>query len=306
MKIMRNRSRSLTVGIAVLVVLTLILAGCGGSKPPASGTGDKTTAEKFQGRIIGIEPGAGLMSASEKAISEYGLTKYRLMDGSSATMAAALGEAIAKEEWIIVTGWTPHWKFAKWDLKYLEDPKGIFGGAEQIHTLVRTGLEQDMPEVYAMLDAFSWAPEDMAQVMVWNAEPGADEYANAVRWINENEEKVKAWIPEPMAGEKGTVKLIYVLWDSEIASTNVVKAVLQEKMGYKVDIMDVDAGAMYQGLASGDADGMVAAWLPTTHGHYVDAIKDRIVDLGPNLDGTAIGWVVPSYVTINSIEDLMK
>jgi len=61
---------------------------------------------------------------------------------------------------------------------------------------------------------------------------------------------------------------------------------------------------MYQGLASGDADGMVAAWLPTTHGHYLDAIKDDVVDLGVNLDGTKIGWVVPSYVTIDSIEDL--
>ena len=61
---------------------------------------------------------------------------------------------------------------------------------------------------------------------------------------------------------------------------------------------------MYQGLAFGDADAMVAAWLPTTHGHYVDAIADKIEDLGVNLDGTKIGWVVPSYVTIDSIEDL--
>lgn len=296
------KNKKTIIGLVTLLVLSLLVAGCGGKK--AETPAEESVAEKFQGRIIGIEPGAGLMSASEEAIEVYGLSDYTLMDGSSATMTATLADAIANEEWVIVTGWTPHWKFAKWDLKYLEDPKNVFGGDEQIHTLVRSGLDADMPDVYALLDNFNWTPDDMAALMVLNSEEGADEYANAVAWIEENADKVAEWIPEETATEKGTVKLIYVPWDSEIASTNVVTAVLQEKMGYDVELIEVDAGAMYQGLASGDADGMVAAWLPTTHGHYLDAIKDDVVDLGVNLDGTKIGWVVPSYVTIDSIEDL--
>ncbi|MDD4344055.1 MAG: glycine betaine ABC transporter substrate-binding protein [Eubacteriales bacterium] len=296
------KNKKTIIGLVTLLVLSLLVAGCGGKK--AETPAEESVAEKFQGRVIGIEPGAGLMSASEEAIEAYGLTDYALMDGSSATMTATLADAIANEEWVIVTGWTPHWKFAKWDLKYLEDPKNVFGRDEQIHTLVRSGLDADMPDVYALLDNFSWTPDDMAALMVSNSEEGADEYANAVAWIEENADKVAEWIPEETATEKGTVKLIYVPWDSEIASTNVVTAVLQEKMGYDVELIEVDAGAMYQGLASGDADGMVAAWLPTTHGHYLDAIKDDVVDLGVNLDGTKIGWVVPSYVTIDSIEDL--
>lgn len=298
---MKNK-RKLSIGLVTLLVLSLLVAGCGGDK--GASKGEATTVDKFQGRIIGIEPGAGLMSASEEAIKEYGLSEYTLMDGSSATMTAALAEAIANEEWVIVTGWTPHWKFAAWDLKYLEDPKNVFGGDEQIHTLVRKGLDADMPDVYALLDNFNWTPDDMAALMVSNSQEGADEYANAVSWIEANADKVAEWMPEDISADKGTVTLIYVPWDSEIASTNVVTAVLREKMGYDVNLLEVDAGAMYQGLASGDADAMVAAWLPTTHGHYVDAIRDNIVDLGVNLDGTRIGWVVPSYVTIDSIEDL--
>jgi glycine betaine/proline transport system substrate-binding protein len=296
------KNKKTIIGLVTLLVLSLLVAGCGGKK--AETPAEESVAEKFQGRVIGIEPGAGLMSASEEAIEAYGLTDYALMDGSSATMTATLADAIANEEWVIVTGWTPHWKFAKWDLKYLEDPKNVFGGDEQIHTLVRKGLDTDMPDVYALLDNFNWTSDDMAALMVSNSEEGSDEYANAVAWIEENADKVAEWIPEETATEKGTVKLIYVPWDSEIASTNVVTAVLQEKMGYDVELIEVDAGAMYQGLASGDADGMVAAWLPTTHGHYLDAIKDDVIDLGVNLDGTKIGWVVPSYVTIDSIEEL--
>ncbi len=296
------KNKKTIIGLVTLLVLSLLVAGCGGKK--AETPAEESVVDKFQGRVIGIEPGAGLMSASEEAIEVYGLTDYTLMDGSSATMTATLADAIANEEWVIVTGWTPHWKFAKWDLKYLEDPKNVFGGDEQIHTLVRKGLDTDMPDVYALLDNFNWTSDDMAALMVSNSEEGSDEYANAVAWIEENADKVAEWIPEETATEKGTVKLIYVPWDSEIASTNVVTAVLQEKMGYDVELIEVDAGAMYQGLASGDADGMVAAWLPTTHGHYLDAIKDDVIDLGVNLDGTKIGWVVPSYVTIDSIEEL--
>ncbi len=295
--------KKLSLGLVALLVMSLLVAGCGGNGQQVADPADQTPAERFGGRVVGIEPGAGLMSASEVAMEEYELTDYTLMDGSSATMAAALGEAIQNEEWVIVTGWTPHWKFAQWDLKYLEDPKGVFGGDEQIHTLTRMGLDEDMPEVFAFLDNFYWTPDQMAEVMVWNTETG-DDYGSAVRWIEENEEIVNEWIPEEEAAEKGNVTLIYVPWDSEIASTNVVRAVLEERMGYDVTMLEVDAGAMYQGLASGDADAMVAAWLPTTHGHYVEAVEEDIIDLGPNLDGTAIGWVVPSYVTIDSIEDL--
>ena len=66
--------------------------------------------------------------------------------------------------------------------------------------------------------------------------------------------------------DKGRVKLAYVEWSSEVASTNVMRVVL-ENQGYDVTITPVSAAAMWQSVASGDADGMVAAWLPTTHGH---------------------------------------
>lgn len=61
---------------------------------------------------------------------------------------------------------------------------------------------------------------------------------------------------------------------------------------------------MWAGIASGDADAMVAAWLPTTHQDYYAEFKDKLEDLGANLDGTKIGLVVPTYMNIDSIEDL--
>jgi glycine betaine/proline transport system substrate-binding protein len=148
--------------------------------------------ERIDGKLIGIDPGAGLMSKTEKVIEDYGL-ELKLVEGSGATMTAALGDAIKNNQWIVVTGWTPHWKFARWELKYLQDPKGVYGGAEQIHTIARKGLKEEMPEVYSVLDKFNWTPDEMAELMVWNQEKGTDPYDNAKRWIQQHPEKIAAW-----------------------------------------------------------------------------------------------------------------
>jgi len=115
---------------------------------------------------------------------------------------------------------------------------------------------------------------------------------------------VNQWLKDTTPVNGKTIKLSYVAWDSEIASTNVVKYVLESKLGYKVELMQVEAGPMWAGVAGGDVDGMVAAWLPTTHKDYYAKYKDSVDDLGPNLNGTKIGLVIPAYMEIDSIEDL--
>ena len=154
---------------------------------------DAAVAESVDTTIVGIEPGAGLMMATEKALDEYGLEGWTLLESSSAAMAAELQSAYEAQKPIIVTGWTPHWKFGKMDLKYLEDSKGVYGGDEQIHTIVRQGLGDDHPEAYKFLDQFVWTPEDMAAVMV-DIQEGAEPAEAAAAWVNANADKVDAWL----------------------------------------------------------------------------------------------------------------
>jgi glycine betaine/proline transport system substrate-binding protein len=153
---------------------------------------------KFGKQIWGIDPGAGLMKKTEEVIKAYSLN-FQLNEGSDATMTAALDEALKKKQWIVVTGWTPHWKFSRWkNLKYLDDPKGIYqpkNSHEHINTIVRESLKEELPDVYEVLDNFYWEPADIEQLMVWNTEKDADPYANAERWLKENCDKkyVKTW-----------------------------------------------------------------------------------------------------------------
>ncbi|MCW4149334.1 glycine betaine ABC transporter substrate-binding protein [Halomonas sp. 18H] len=151
-------------------------------------------AGMFNDKIVGIDPGAGLMSLTEDVIEEYELD-LNLQSGSGATMTAALQSAIRNEEDIVVTGWTPHWMLARWDLKYLEDPKNVYGGAEHISTVVRQDLKGDMPEAYAILDAFSWTPEQMGEVMLMNQDEEADPTETARTWVENHPDVVAEWLP---------------------------------------------------------------------------------------------------------------
>lgn len=149
---------------------------------------------EFNGEIIGIDSGAGIMSAAEKVIEAYGLD-YNLIDSSDASMIAALDRAIERDEWVIITGWDPHWKWAVYDLKYLADPKGTFGEPGNNHTLANAEFAESAPEdLLALLKGFHWTAEDMAVVMLAINQDGLEPWEAARSWLDANQDKVQAWL----------------------------------------------------------------------------------------------------------------
>ena len=157
----------------------------------------KKYADKFHYSIEGIDAEAGIMKRTERALKEYGLYEFSLIKGSEKTMTKALSEAIRKQEWIVVTGWVPHWMFARWELKFLEDPKNVFGKEPgRIDTIVRKGLDSDMPEAYAFLDNFRWSPEQLGQLMIWiHDDGGMYPYEKVLRYMRTHPEQVESWLP---------------------------------------------------------------------------------------------------------------
>jgi glycine betaine/proline transport system substrate-binding protein len=65
-------------------------------------------ADKLGGKIVGIEPGSGLMRDTASAVKAYDL-KLQLVEGSTAAMTAALKSAVDRNEWIAVAIWEPSW-----------------------------------------------------------------------------------------------------------------------------------------------------------------------------------------------------
>ncbi|GGH12960.1 glycine betaine ABC transporter substrate-binding protein [Paenibacillus segetis] len=272
----------------------------------SSGTqNEQAVGRLFDYKIIGIDPGAGIMKSTAQAIQDYDLEGWNLIEGSSAAMTATLDKAIREEQPIVLTGWTPHWMFNKYDLKYLEDPLKTYGDAEEIHTIARLGLADDQPSAYEFLKRFHWSSDEMGEIMT-SMQNGQAPNKAAAEWAAAHKDRIEEWTKgiQPVTGDKLT--LGYVAWDSEIASTHLLQYILENKLGYKVTALQVEAGPMWTGVAGGDIDATVAVWLPLTFADYWAKYQDMVEDLGANMTGVRTGLVVPSYVDIDSIEDLKK
>jgi glycine betaine/proline transport system substrate-binding protein len=158
---------------------------------------DEAVADQLDGRVQGIDPGAGLMRLSNEAIETYDLD-YDLISASGAAMTAALDRAVSRDEWIVVTGWTPHWMFGAYDLRFLEDPEGALGGAERIMAVAREGFYQDMPEAASFLSRMYIPLDDLQAAMFEARETSYDEAI--ANYIDNNPDRVRYWMTGEMGG----------------------------------------------------------------------------------------------------------
>ncbi|MDA3932068.1 MAG: glycine/betaine ABC transporter [Tenericutes bacterium] len=254
--------------------------------------------------IVGIDPGAGIMAATNDAIDVYGLN-YELEASSGPVMMTQLAQAYENEEFIVVTGWKPHYMFADYDLKFLEDPEGVFGGVENLHTIARLDIRDDFPDVTTFLENFYMSSSELGSLMGDINEFG-DDMTNleiARQWMSSNEALYQSWLPEGIDGTDKTFDLYYVNWAEGVAMTNLVAAILEDE-GFTVTMTEADPGIVFTTIAQGDADAFLDGWLPVTHGSYEEQYGDQYLDLGYNFEGARIGLVVPSYVEIDSISEL--
>ncbi|WLR95109.1 glycine betaine ABC transporter substrate-binding protein [Shinella zoogloeoides] len=148
--------------------------------------------DKLKGSIEGIDPGAGLTRLSEKAVKDYGLDAYKLQISSEAGMLTTVDRAIRKEDWFVATSWSPHWMFGKYELRYIDDPKGSLGKAEHVDVIARKDFEKDNPEVAGFLSRMKLPIGDLEAAMFAAQETT---YEKAVdKYIADHPDQIKAWL----------------------------------------------------------------------------------------------------------------
>ncbi|MCY8175065.1 glycine/proline betaine ABC transporter substrate-binding protein OpuAC [Bacillus inaquosorum] len=288
------------IGIGVSAMLALSLAACGSESDE-----NATAAEQVNKTIIGIDPGSGIMALTDKAMKDYDLNDWTLISASSAAMTGTLKKSYDRKKPIIITGWTPHWMFSRYKLKYLDDPKQSYGSAEEIHTITRKGFSKEQPNAVKLLSQFKWSQDDMGEVMI-KVEEGEKPAKAAAEYVKKHKDQIAEWTKGVQKVKGDKINLAYVAWDSEIASTNVVGKVLED-LGYDVTLTQVEAGPMWTAVATGSADASLSAWLPNTHKAYAAKYKGKYDDIGTSMTGVKMGLVVPQYMkNVNSIEDLKK
>lgn len=148
----------------------------------------------YDGKIVGIEAGAGLTKATqEEVIPQYGLDEdgWELQTSSTPAMLNALEEAVDAEEDIVVTLWRPFWANNAFPVRDLEDPKGALGEAEGLHELATAGFGEEFPEVAEMMANAKLDDEQYGTLedQVVNQNPD-DPAAGVEAWIADNQDWV--------------------------------------------------------------------------------------------------------------------
>ncbi|MEQ7126866.1 glycine betaine ABC transporter substrate-binding protein [Actinopolymorpha sp. B11F2] len=149
----------------------------------------KGSGGEFDGRIVGIEAGAGLTRVTkEEAIPQYGLEgEYELVTSSTPAMLTELQKAIDAKDPVVVTLWRPHWAYAKLPIRDLEDPKGAMGKAEEIHAIGRKGFKKDFPELAGWMANFTMDDESLGTLedVALNQNEGNEE-EGVTAWMEDN------------------------------------------------------------------------------------------------------------------------
>lgn len=153
-------------------------------------------ADVFGNRLVGIEAGSGLVTVTQdEVIPGYGLEGLDFVTSSTPAMLTELQAATDAGKDIAVTLWRPHWAYNAFPLKDLEDPDGLLGDAEGIHTVTSSSFKDDFPEVNDWLASFKMDNDtlySLEDAMFNSGGSGSgNDYAPAVAdWIAENQ----AWV----------------------------------------------------------------------------------------------------------------
>jgi glycine betaine/proline transport system substrate-binding protein len=130
-------------------------------------------AEKFEGRILTSEVGNGQYKLTEKVLNDKKIVGYKMVASSESGMLSELDRNLKRGKWSLVNAWSPHWMFAKYPLRYLDDPEHLFGGVEQIHAVARKGFSAQYPQVAQFFSHYSIPQADLQTMMSEAREKGS-------------------------------------------------------------------------------------------------------------------------------------
>ena len=146
----------------------------------------------YSGDIAGIDEGAGVMIKARKALKKYD-SPANLLVLNESEMTTRLEEAIKRRNDIIVTGWEPHWIFARYEVRFLEDAEKTFGENEKIYTIGHKGITDKHPIAVRFFERMQMS-EKQLNALVYEIQVHEDPIEGAKAWIDKNEYVVNQWV----------------------------------------------------------------------------------------------------------------
>jgi len=109
------------------------------------------------------------------------------------------------------------------------------------------------------------------------------------------------------ASKAKPVNLVYANWEEGVAWTHFLATILEDEMGYEVNLTAADVAPGISSVATGDQDFFMEGWLPTLHGVYVDGTD--VEKIAKIYDKGITGLIVPKYMAddgVTKLSDLTK
>lgn len=104
--------------------------------------------------------------------------------------------------------------------------------------------------------------------------------------------------------EQRKLAIVYADWSEGIATSFLVKNVLQKELHYEIRLTLSEIDEAYEALAAGKEGLMLTAWLPHTHGNYYSQYSNDLVKGGIVYENAQTGILVPERAEIESIGEL--
>jgi glycine betaine/proline transport system substrate-binding protein len=156
----------------------------------------KDHADKFDSKIVAMEAGNDANEIMKDAIKNntYGLKDWKVVASSTGGMLSSVERATKTDGWIVFPGWQPHWMNVKYDIKYLNDPKNIWGDSSTVYTAARPELKEEAPNFQKFLEQFEVNSEIQSKWILEYQKKERDMEVVAEEWINNNPEVVQEWV----------------------------------------------------------------------------------------------------------------
>lgn len=142
--------------------------------------------------VYGIDTASGIMQNASRALEEYKL-ENELLSLTDERMSERVENSLKRRDDIVFTGWEPHWLFYRHELRYLEDPLGVFPGEESIHTIARKGFSDQHP-VAAIFFERMVLSENQINELLYEVRLTRDPADGVRSWAGKNEFIVNQWL----------------------------------------------------------------------------------------------------------------
>lgn len=146
-------------------------------------------AARMDKRIRGIGATSGLMVGAAKILKSYGLDSvgYEVIPGDATDWIENFKQAVGEKRWIVMPLWKPQWINAAYNVRVLDEPKGIYGKGDTAVLLGHETLKSKLsPETLSRLANIKLSVAAVTEMDRWVNVDGLTPREAAKKWLAAN------------------------------------------------------------------------------------------------------------------------